>query len=107
MPTQEFYAALAGDPTVSPAGVGITFQVFRHEEDFSSNYNVQLYKYDYETGNPLESARFVLFERFDDKGEIDTEKDGPVHIYEEETRTPAITRITLSYGPALGKLVLW
>ncbi|MDB1986931.1 hypothetical protein PM007_09730 [[Clostridium] symbiosum] len=25
----------------------------------------------------------------------------------EETRTPAITRITLSYGPALGKLVLW
>ena len=82
MPTQEFYAALAGDPTVSPAGAGITFQVFRHEEDFSSNYNVQLYKYDYETGNPLESARFVLFERFDDKGEIDTEKDGPVHIYE-------------------------
>ena len=78
----DYFAALAGSPVVSPSGSGITFQVFRHEEDFKSTYNVQLYKYDHETGKPLENARFVLFERFDDKGEINTEKDGPVHIYE-------------------------
>ena len=77
-----FYSALAGEPAVSAAGGGITFQVFRHEEEFKSTYNTQLYKYDYETGQPLENARFVLFERFDDKGEIDTEKMAPVHIYE-------------------------
>lgn len=77
-----FYVALAGEPAVSASGGAITFQVFRHEEEFKSTYNTQLYKYDYETGQPLENARFVLFERFDDKGEIDTEKDGPVHIYE-------------------------
>lgn len=81
-PRQDFYAALAGDPTTAPSGGEIAFQVFRHEEDFTSTYNVQLYKYDYETGQPLENARFALFERFDDKGEINTEKDGPVHIYE-------------------------
>lgn len=78
----EFYAALAGDPAMSPDGGEITFQVFRHAEDFTSAYNTQLYKYDHETGKPLESARFVLYERFDDKGEIDTNRDGSIHIYE-------------------------
>lgn len=77
-----YFAALAGTPGISGAEIGVTFNVFRHEEDFKSNYNVQLYKYDYETGKPLEGAQFVLYERFDDKGEIDTQRDGPAHIYE-------------------------
>jgi len=42
----DYFAALAGDPAVSPVGGGITFQVFRHEEEFKSTYNTQLYKYD-------------------------------------------------------------
>lgn len=77
-----FFAVLAGAPVVGSAGSGITFRVFRHEEDFKSTYNTQLYKYDSETGKPLENARFMLFERFDDQDQINTERDGPVHIYE-------------------------
>lgn len=76
----DYYAALGGGGTAASGGE-ITFQVFRHEEDFKAHYNVQLYKFDYETGKPLENARFVLYERFDDKGEINTRRDGPVHIY--------------------------
>lgn len=80
-----YYAAIAGDPV--PGGSGITsgsleFQVYRHEEDMESTYNVQLYKYDHETGKPLENSVFKLYERFDDQDEIDKDKDGPVHIYE-------------------------
>lgn len=74
-----YYASLTAS---APAQGGSSpFKIFRHSEDFNSTYNVQLYKYDYETGKPLEGARFVLYERFDDKDEIDTKKDGPVHIY--------------------------
>lgn len=76
-----YFASL---PTASPTpeqGGGSPFRIFRHSEDFISTYNVQLYKYDSETGKPLEGARFVLYERFDDKDEIDKRKDGPIHIY--------------------------
>ena len=34
---------------------------------FTSTYNVQMYKYDHETGKALKGARFGFFERFDDK----------------------------------------
>ena len=81
-PKTEFYAALGGNPVLGSEGAELAFNVFRHVEDFVSTYNVQMYKYDHETGKPLEGARFVLYERFDDQGEIDREKDGPVHIYE-------------------------
>ena len=81
-PKTEFYAALGGNPVLGSEGAELAFNVFRHAEDFVSTYNVQMYKYDHETGEPLEGARFVLYERFDDQGEIDREKDGPVHIYE-------------------------
>ena len=45
-----YFAALAGDPTPVPEQGGIQFEVFRHEEDFTSTYNLQMYKYDHETG---------------------------------------------------------
>ena len=77
-----YFAALAGTPTPIAGNAGITFQVFRHEEEFTSNYNVQLYKYDHETGEPLEGSRFALFERFDDKDEVNQERDGAVQLYE-------------------------
>ena len=78
----QFYARLNGDPVPVPGEPSVPFEVFRHAEDMLSNYNVQLYKYDYETGKPLENAIFDLYERFDDKDEINTEKDGAVEIYE-------------------------
>ncbi|MBP3927763.1 MAG: hypothetical protein J6D13_11420, partial [Clostridium sp.] len=76
-----YYSALAGS-SVSSLGDGqIEFEVFRHEEDFTSHYNLQLYKYDYETGKALSGARFALYERFDDAEEIDRERDGRSHLY--------------------------
>lgn len=79
---KQLFAALAGDPAAIPGEPEITFRVFRHAEDFESSYRLQLYKYDYETGKALEGARFVLYERFDDKGKIDRDRDGAAHIYE-------------------------
>ena len=40
-----YFAELAGDPTPVPEQGGIQFEVFRHEEDFTSTYNLQMYKY--------------------------------------------------------------
>lgn len=75
------FASVGGTAVPGETEGNVVFHVFRHAEDFISNYNVQLFKFDHETGQPLEGARFVLYERFDDKGEIDTERDGLAHIY--------------------------
>ena len=75
------FASVGGTAVPGEAEGNVVFHVFRHAEDFTSTYNVQLFKFDHETGKPLEHARFVLYERFDDKSEIDTERDGPIHIY--------------------------
>ena len=77
-----YFAALAGAPTPVPEQGGIQFEVFRHEEDFTSTYNLQMYKYDHETGKALEGARFGFFERFDDKNRVNTERDGAAELYE-------------------------
>ena len=77
-----YFAALAGDPTPVPEQGGIQFEVFRHEEDFTSTYNLQMYKYDHETGKALKGARFGFFERFDDKNRVNTERDGAAELYE-------------------------
>lgn len=77
-----YFAALAGEPTPVPEQGGIQFEVFRHEEDFTSTYNLQMYKYDHETGKALEGARFGFFERFDDKNRVNTERDGAAELYE-------------------------
>lgn len=75
------FASVGGTAVSEEAEGSVVFHVFRHAEDFTSAYNVQLFKFDHETGQPLENARFVLYERFDDKGEVNTERDGPAHIY--------------------------
>ena len=77
-----YYASLSGTSGTTPEKGQITFEVFRHEEDFISTYNLQMYKYDHETGKALEGSQFALFERFDDKDEVDTERDGAVRLYE-------------------------
>ena len=48
-----YYAAIGTDPVPSLDEGGIQFKVYRHAEDITSTYNVQMYKYDHETGKPL------------------------------------------------------
>ncbi|MGL5437497.1 MAG: SpaA isopeptide-forming pilin-related protein [Lachnospiraceae bacterium] len=76
------YAVLGSGPVTGQDGGGLQFKIYRHEEEMISTYNVQLNKYDYETGKPLEHAVFKLYERFDDKADVNTDRDGSVHIYE-------------------------
>ena len=100
-----YFAALAGDPTPVPEQGGIRFEVFRHEEDFTSTYNLQMYKYDHETGKALEGARFGFFERFDDKNRVNTERDGAAELYEAENHMPAIIRMSRFSGMVSDKCV--
>ena len=78
-----FYPAYTlGDPVppnINPKGV--EFKIYRHTEDWTSHYNVKLEKKDYETNKPLQGANFSLYERFDDKEEINQENDGNKELY--------------------------
>ena len=78
-----FYPAYTlGDPDNIPIFPGITrFKIYRHTEDWTSHYNVKLEKKDYETNKPLQGANFSLYERFDDKEEINQENDGNKELY--------------------------
>ncbi len=69
-------------PTPEVGEAKVNFEIFSHNEDWDTNYNVQLDKYDYETGETLEGSVFELYERFDDKDEINRENDGAVELYE-------------------------
>lgn len=51
-----FYAAIGTVPSTEEQKGSLDFKIYRHEEDWETNYNVQLYKYDYETGKPLEDS---------------------------------------------------
>lgn len=76
------YAAIGTDPVPSLVDGSIDFKIYRHNEEMKSTYNLQLNKYDDETGKPLSNAIFKLYERFDDKGRVNTERDGAVELYE-------------------------
>lgn len=75
-----FQLGASTDPT--PPETNLHFCVFRHQEDWQTDYNVQLDKKDYETGEPLADAVFNLYEKFDDKDQVNTESDGGVALYE-------------------------
>ena len=75
-----YYAGVGGSTPAGEDG-SMAFEIYRHEEDWTSSYNVRLKKQDHETGAPLESAVFSLYERFDDKDEIHTDRDGAAYIY--------------------------
>lgn len=80
VPTYPAY--MLGDP-ISPniiPGI-VKFKIYRHTEDWTSHYNVKLEKKDYETNKPLQGANFSLYERFDDKEEINQENDGNKELY--------------------------
>ena len=71
-----------GDPNPNLTFPGIVrFKIYRHTEDWTSHYNVKLEKKDYETNKPLQGASFSLYERFDDKEEINQENDGNKELY--------------------------
>lgn len=79
-----YYAALGSGNSggsVTPVQEFVNFKVYRHEEDYTSYYNIQLNKYDHETGKPLEGSTFAMYERFDDKEEVNTQQDGAVQLY--------------------------
>lgn len=75
---------LGEDDPLTPQGgePAMHFCIFSHSEDFEANYNVQMDKYDYETGKTLQGALFELYERFDDSDQINTESDGPETLFE-------------------------
>lgn len=83
-----FYIVISQDGSEGGSGGGgsspeyggeepeLTFQVYRHEEIFKSNYNVRLKKLDDETGMPLKGSQFYLYEKFEDEESLgDDERD--------------------------------
>ena len=52
-----YYAILEKERRTTGEG-NLAFQIYHHEEDMDADYLVQLYKYDYETGKPLEGTAF-------------------------------------------------
>lgn len=79
--SRSYYAAINGD-TIASIGGNIEFKIYRHSDDWTSTYNTQGNKFDHETGKPTEGSIFKLYERFDDKDQINTDRDGAVQIYE-------------------------
>lgn len=43
----------------------VSFQIYKHKEEFESTYHVKLQKIDDETEMPLKGSQFYLYERFD------------------------------------------
>ncbi len=90
IPVGAYYGMTGKGNLAGPTGE-LHFQMYRHEEEMDADYLVQLYKYDYETGAPLEGAVFDLYERFDDKDQVNQENCGQGEIYEQGlTHTPVV-----------------
>ncbi len=60
----------------------LEFQIYRHKETFSTDYNVRLVKHDDETGMPLKGSQFYLYERFEDQDKI-SKADGEGKLSEK------------------------
>lgn len=82
---QQGFGGNGGNTPSYPSGRSssgsLEFNCYRHEEDWTSTYNTQLTKYDHETGETLEGSSFRLYERFDDKDQVNLERDGAVELY--------------------------
>lgn len=82
---QQGFGGNGGNTPSYPSGTSssgsLEFNCYRHEEDWTATYNTQLTKYDHETGETLEGASFRLYERFDDKDQVNLERDGAVELY--------------------------
>ena len=82
---QQGFGGNGGNTPSYPSGTSssgsLEFNCYRHEEDWTSTYNTQLTKYDHETGETLEESSFRLYERFDDKDQVNLERDSAVELY--------------------------
>ena len=82
---QQGFGGNGGNTPSYPSGTSssgsLEFNCYRHEEDWTATYNTQLTKYDHETGETLEGSSFRLYERFDDKDQVNLERDGAVELY--------------------------
>ena len=74
----QYYIRVGGGGT----GGEVTFTIYNHSEDFVTHYNVNLEKRDYETGEGLGGASFSLYERFDDRGNVDSDDGSEALCYE-------------------------
>lgn len=86
---QVFYLVISQDgrevperPEYGTETPSLEFQIYRHEETFSSNYNVKLIKYDDETRMPLKGSQFYLYEQFEDHEKLSKE-DGEGKLSEK------------------------
>ena len=70
-------------------GEEISVAIYEHTETFESTYNVELNKYDYETGKPLQNSTWQLLEKFDSSQLSSDETDGG--IVEEKMREDPTT----------------
>ncbi|WP_097006362.1 hypothetical protein [Lacrimispora amygdalina] len=62
--------------TVGASGSSdIEVKRYQHEETWNANYNVNLIKYDSETGKPLADSHWDILEKFDDSQLDDTDLD--------------------------------
>lgn len=54
---------------------------YKHNEDWQATYNVNLFKFDSETGKPIEGSKWDILEKFDasqlDNTDLDRTKDAP------------------------------
>jgi hypothetical protein len=64
----DFYIDFGTDPEITLIEEGESTSIL-HEEIFSATYNVDLYKYDYETGETLEGSEWDVLEAFDSSQE--------------------------------------
>lgn len=84
-----------GKPNIPPTGGGggglgggdsISVRIYEHKETFESHYQVDLTKYDYETGHPLKDSSWQVLEAFADKDQIETEDETDGKLVEGKMR---------------------
>lgn len=72
------YLTIGGD---KPGDQKVSVERFKHSETWSTDYNVNLYKFDSETGKAIEGSHWDILERFDDsqldETDLDREPDDP------------------------------
>ena len=71
-----------GDDTVPPTPVSpgqphyeVHVDRYEHEENWNATYNVNLYKFDSETGKPIEGSHWDILEKFDESQLENTDLD--------------------------------
>lgn len=65
------------EPVISAGEFQIDIHRYSHREGWESNYNIDLVKFDSETGKPLEEAEFDILEAFDSSQLTSTSLESP------------------------------